>query len=201
MDKNKDSAASNSQSAQRPAPPEKLSLGQRILGLFREPPPPTYTPPAPSLPPRQVFIPGRAPFQSGPYLFTDMKNGRTTFDPGEYEPNMLPITIETLTKADSRSEKGAGDPYSTKNIVGLIRRGDDHRYGPDGAFIRTGDSRSRDLHGGGKSLKEHYKDPNQPLTPTFGCTRGHNQDVIKLGKQIEDFQHAHPGVAIPYDRR
>jgi hypothetical protein len=110
MDKNKQNTASNSSPAQKPPTPQKLSLGQRILGLFREPPPPDYRPPAPSLPPRQVFIPGRAPFQSGPYLFTD-------------------------------------------------------------------------------------------ITPTYGCTRGHNQDIINLGNHIKEFQQAHPGVPIPYDRR
>jgi hypothetical protein len=148
-------------------------------------------------------MPGRAPFHNGPYLFTDIRNGRTTFDPGPYEPGMMPITIETLTKADSHSKKGAGDSYSTPNIVGVVRRGDQPSYGADGAYIKTGDPRGRDIHGGGSSLRKdgHYKDPNQPLTPTYGCTRGHNQDIINLGKHIEEFQQAHPGVPIPYDRR
>ena len=202
MDKNKQNAASSNSGAQKQQAPEKVGLGRRILDLFHEPPPPSYRPPAPSLPPRQVFMPGRAPFRSGPYLFTDIKNGRTTFDPGPYESNMLPITIETLTKADSSSKKGAADPYSTPNIVGVVHRGDSLPYGADGAYIKTGDPRGRDIHGGGTSLKkEHYKDPNQPLTPTFGCSRGHNQDIINLGKHIEEFQQAHPGVQIPYDRR
>jgi hypothetical protein len=203
MDKNKNNAVSNDQSAQRPSAPEKLSLGKRILELFHEPPPPSYTPPAPSLPPRQVFMPSRAPFRNGPYLFTDIRNGRTTFDPGPYEPDMLPTTIETLTKAVSGSKKGAEGAYSTPNIKGVIRRGDQVSYGVDGAYIRTGDPRVRDIHGGGSSLRKggHYKDPNQPLTPTNGCTRGHNQDIINLGKHIEEFQQAHPGVPIPYDRR
>jgi hypothetical protein len=147
-------------------------------------------------------MPGRAPFRSGPYLFTDIRNGRTTFDPGQYEPDMLPMTIDTLTKAVSGSKKGADAPYSTRNIVGVIRRGDSHPYGAVGAYIKTGDPRGRDIHGGGSSLRgDHYKDPDQPLTPTAGCTRGHNQDIINLGNHIKEFQQAHPGVSIPYDRR
>jgi hypothetical protein len=201
MDKNKQNTASNSSSAQGTPKPEKPSLGQRILGLFHEPPPPDYKPPAPGLPPREVFMPGRAPFRNGPYLFTDIRNGRTTFDPGQYEPDMLPMTIDTLTKAVRGSKKGADAPYSTRNIVGTMHRGNDVRYGVDGAYIKTGDSRGRDVHGGGSGLHEHYKDPNQPLIPTAGCTRGHNQDIINLGNRIKEFQQAHPGVPIPYDRR
>ncbi len=191
----------NNTSAKKPVAPQKMSIGERIMGLFRTPPPPDYRPPAPALPPREVFMPGRAPFRSGPYLFTDIRNGRTTFDEGQYEPNKLPMTIDTLTKADSTSKKGAGDPYSTPNIVGVIRRGNKPAYGVNGAYIKTGDARGRDIHGGGSSLNERYGDPNQPLTPTKGCTRGHNEDIIKLGKEIEQFQHDHPGVNIPYDRR
>ena len=204
MDKNKNNAVSNVQSAQRPSAPEKLSLGKRILELFHEPPPPSYTPPAPSLPPRQVFMPSRAPFRNGPYLFTDIRNGRTTFDPGPYESNRLPITIETLTKAVSHSKEGADGAYSTPNIRGVIRGIEKPlKYGTDGAYIKTGDPRGRDIHGGGSSLWKggHYKDANQPLTPTNGCTRGHNQDIINLGKHIKEFQQLHPGVPIPYDRR
>jgi hypothetical protein len=201
MDKNKQNARSNNSPAQKP-PPEKLSLGRRILDLFHEPPPPSYTPPAPSLPPRQVFIPGRAPFHSGPYLFTDIKSGRTTFDPGPLEPNRLPITTESLTKAVRGSKKGADGPYSTPDIVGVIHRGDSRKFGPDGAYIKTGDPRGRDFHGGGSALAgNHYLDPNQELKGTAGCTRGHNQDVINMGKEIEEFRQAHPGVKIPYDRR
>jgi len=73
-------------------------------------------------------------------------------------------------------------------------------FGPAGAFIDTGDSRGRDIHGGGSSLKQHAFDPDQPLTPTLGCTRGHNQDVINLGNAITNFQQANPTVVIPYIR-
>lgn len=46
----------------------------------------------------------------------------------------------------------------------------------------------------------HAFDPQQPLTPTLGCTRGHNEDVTNLGNAITNFQQANPTVVIPYVR-
>jgi hypothetical protein len=73
-------------------------------------------------------------------------------------------------------------------------------YGPQGAQINTGDSRGRWIHGGGSSLGVHAYDPNQRLTPTFGCTRAQNSDVQRLGQEITNFQTANPNVPIPYTR-
>jgi len=182
------------------------TIGQRIMAFvnrFREPAPPTYTPPAPGLPPREVFMPSRAPFKGdGPFLFTDMKNGKTTFYPGPPEKG-LPMTIDTLTQAVSSSEKGAADPYQTRNIVGQMHGRRSDAYGTDGAYIKTGDPRGRDIHGGGTALtksKQQY-DPQQPLKPTKGCTRGHNEDVARMGNRIEEFKKDNPGVTIPYARQ
>jgi hypothetical protein len=100
------------------------------------------------------------------------------------------------------AEQGAGDPYRTHNIVGVSNRhAGEPAFGPAGAFIDTGDyPRGRDIHGGGTSLGSQAFDPQQPLTPTRGCTRGHNEDVINLGIAITNFQQANPDVWIPYIR-
>jgi hypothetical protein len=34
----------------------------------------------------------------------------------------------------------------------------------------------------------------------MGCTRGQNEDVIKLGEAITGFQRQNPGALIPYVR-
>jgi hypothetical protein len=139
-----------------------------------------------------------------------MKNGRTTFYPGPPEKG-LPMTIDTMTQAVKASEKGAADPYQTKNIVGQMHGRRSDAYGVDGAYIKTGDARGRDIHGGGTVLatlpnkkrnpKQPQFDPQQPLRPTKGCTRGHNEDVVRMGDRIEEFKKDNPGVPIPYDRR
>jgi hypothetical protein len=194
------------------------SIGHRIMAFmnrFRTPDPPAYKPPAPGLPSREVFMPSGAQGQytgEGPFLYTDMKNGRTTFYPGDPARTWrLPKTIETKNAVVSTSKKGANDPYSTPNIVGVVHGGNRDAYGVDGAYIKTGDPRGRDVHGGGTRLakgKDGKPDPTkpqfapqQPLLPTQGCTRGHNEDLVNLGKMIEEVQQESPGVKIPYSRR
>lgn len=196
------------------------SIGHRIMAFmnrFRTPEAPAYRPPAPGLPPREVFMPSGAQGQysgDGPFLYTDMKNGQTTFYPGDPARTWrLPKTIETKNAVVSTSKKGANDPYSTPNIVGVVHGGDRDAYGVDGAYIKTGDPRGRDIHGGGTALargKNNKADaggvqpqfaPQQPLLPTLGCTRGHNEDVLNMGKMIEDVRQEDPKVIIPYSRR
>ena len=132
-------------------------------------------------------------------LHTDMRQNTTTFDPRPEDPNGEPFTIETRVRVDSHSLPGAGDPFETDDIVGVRHRAPDPRYGPNGAYIDVGDSRSRNIHGGGSSLSVPYAD-QQGWRATFGCTRGQNIDVINLGRRIEDFQQRHPDVSIPYTR-
>ena len=132
-------------------------------------------------------------------LTTDMKNGKTTFDPRPEDPNANPTTIDTLNKVTSGSQLGANDPLSTPDVSCLLI-GPSRKYGPTGAYLDTGDSRGRDIHGGGSSLADPLA-PIQPLTPTQGCTRGHNQDLQDLCNKITDFKRRHPGVPIPYIRQ
>jgi hypothetical protein len=132
-------------------------------------------------------------------LTTDMKNGKTTFDPSPEDLNGNPTTIDTMNKVTSGSRPGANDPLSTPDVSCLLIA-PSRKYGPTGAYIDTGDSRGRDVHGGGSSLPDPLA-PIQPLTPTQGCTRGHNQDLQDLCNKINDFKRRHPGVPIPYIRQ
>ena len=137
-------------------------------------------------------------------LHTNMCNGTTTFDPRPEDPNGQPLTIPTQNRVASNSQPGANDEFSTPNISGVLHtppHGNNIAYGPDGAYIATGDPRSRDIHGGGTRLgPTRSQQPRQPLVPTLGCTRGHNEDVFALGRAIEDFQRRNPGVPISYAR-
>jgi hypothetical protein len=137
-------------------------------------------------------------------LVTSISGNSTTFI--SFTPKSVQtISIETMVVADkTRSEPGAGDPFRTPAIIGLSFRGFTHGgergYGPVGAFIDVGDPRKRDIHGGGSSLKDPFA-PRQKLTPTLGCTRGHNNDVINLGHAITSFQINNVGAPpIPYNR-
>lgn len=135
-------------------------------------------------------------------LQTNMSGGTTTLYTVDNNGVLTTSQIETLTQADSRrSTAHAAAPYNSY-VVGVSNRhgGSDPSYGPAGAFIDTGDQWGRDIHGGGSSLGQHAFDAQQPLTPTLGCTRGHNQDVINLGNVLTRFQRANPNVAIPYMR-
>lgn len=112
---------------------------------------------------------------------------------------ILPFTIETRVSVDGRSLPGASDPFNTDDIVGVRHRAPDPRYGPNGAYIDVGDSRGRNIHGGGSSLSAPFSD-YQGWRATFGCTRSQNIDVINLGRRIEDFRQKYPNVKIPYTR-
>jgi RHS repeat-associated protein len=138
---------------------------------------------------------------SPPILYTDMNHGQaggtTTFYPGNSDPA---FSIPTLTLPDSKSKPGAGDPYCSTVVGVLYTGGGDPRDGMNGSCINTGDTRGRVIHGGGASLADPF-DPNQPLTPTRGCTRGHNQDVVDLGGAITQYQQSNPGMPITYCRK
>jgi RHS repeat-associated protein len=135
-------------------------------------------------------------------LHTDMKGHTTTFKSTDIYGNTTTKTIETKNAIDhKKSEPGADSAYSTDNIKGVSNRhaGQD-AYGPAGAFIDTGDSRGRAIHGGGTGLPDPMAD-QQGWKPTEGCTRGQNADVISLGQTITNSQHnpAESGI-IPYTR-
>jgi RHS repeat-associated protein len=135
-------------------------------------------------------------------LITDIVNGTTTFDPRPEDPNGTPTIIFTRNGVDRKALPGAQDGFSTSD-VSVRHRDPSKSYGPDGAYIDTGDPRNRNIHGGGSCPNNNYGDPLKPRQGwcvTMGCTRGQNEDVINLGRQIEDFKRRHPGVKIPYYR-
>ena len=134
-------------------------------------------------------------------LKTDMNGHTTTFLATDSKDKLTVTTIETSNDVTKNAKPGAADPYNTSNITGVSNRhAGQAAFGPAGAFIDTGDSRGRAIHGGGSILGKHALDPQQRLCPTLGCTRGHNADVIRLGNAITDFQRANPGTLIPYIR-
>jgi RHS repeat-associated protein len=160
-----------------------------------------YFVPLPPPPPPVNTAPPAAP----PILYTDMASnaaagGSTTFYPGN---GMEPVTIPTRTSPDSKSlakHPDAGDPYCS-TVVGVVHTGGtDARFGVDGAYIKTGDTHGRDIHGGGSGLPDPF-DPFQALWWTHGCTRGHNQDVVNLGHFVTTFQKAYPQMPITYCRK
>jgi len=147
-----------------------------------------------------LFSPDEADAAS---LTTDMEAGKTTFDPRPEMRDGKPTTIETRNKVTRNSNPGANDPYKTGDVhvVQTMPERLQKSYGPGGAYIDTGDSRGRDIHGGGGKTREEAIKPRQGWRPTKGCTRGQNEDVIKLGKEILEFQRRFPGVKIPYERK
>ncbi len=138
-------------------------------------------------------------------LKTDMKGGTTTLTVSTNEKT-TDLTIHTQNKVDSSSKPGANAPYSTPGVVGVktdAAHAGQPAYGPKGSFIDTGDPRGRAIHGGGSGLHDGSAlgERQSRLMPTFGCTRGFNNDVIRLGKAITAFQQANPGTPIPYVRQ
>lgn len=132
-------------------------------------------------------------------LVTDRDAGTTTFDPRPEDPSGESFTIETRVNVASDSLPGAQGAFTTPDV---IPRNDirSPAYGPAGAYIDTGDTRGRDIHGGGTRLPDPYL-PRQGWAPTRGCTRGQNEEVQELNRKIKDFQQRYPGVLIPYTRR
>ena len=52
-------------------------------------------------------------------------------------------------------------------------------------YIKTGDPRGRDIHGGGSGLTDPFA-PRQGWVPTHGCLRMQNVDGEELSRQIID---------------
>ena len=130
-------------------------------------------------------------------LVTNIGNGTTTFDPRPEDPCGSPITIQTRVKVTNNSKPGAAGTFSTPDVNPV--RIKSVAYGPYGAYIDTGDPRGRDIHGGGTGLPDPYA-ARQGWKPTYGCTRGQNEDVQRLSRAITEFKNAHPGTKIPYRR-
>lgn len=148
-------------------------------------------------------LPTRLPSPLFGYLHTSIHGNSTTFvwstpNGGEHSD-----TIVTHVKVDSRykrSHPGAGGPYKTANIVGVSdRHGSSKAYGPLGAFIDTGDPLGRDIHGGGSGLAYPLA-PHQGWCVTYGCTRGQNVDVQRMGRDVMQFKKLYPTIPIPYSR-
>jgi len=141
----------------------------------------------------------KAQQQPSASLHTSIKGGYTEFDWTDSSGKHHEDRITSLVRVDHRSKPGAAGPIHS-TVVGQIKGLKGPAYGPYGAQINTGDSRGRWIHGGGSSLGIHAYDPDQRLTPTFGCTRAHNADVERMGGEITNFQTANPRVPIPYTR-
>lgn len=128
-------------------------------------------------------------------VITDMTGGRTIF----YDPqNRLSYTEIQSNNAVTRAAhaRDADTPYHGK--VTVCQRGKlGAPYGT--AKLRTTDSRSRWVHGGGSGLPNPYA-PKQGWKPTEGCTRAQNEDIEELCDVVEDYQQSHPSVQIPYGR-
>ena len=62
-------------------------------------------------------------------------------------------------------------------------------------YIHTGDSRGRDIHGGGSSLEEPYAD-SQGWLCTYGCLRMQNKDVVELSAMMLEDGATYPGGGI-----
>ena len=58
-------------------------------------------------------------------------------------------------------------------------------------YIKTGDPRGRDIHGGGSGLNDPFA-PRQGWVPTYGCLRMQNVDGEELSRLIIDAGNAVP---------
>jgi hypothetical protein len=128
---------------------------------------------------------------------TDIKAGTTTFNPWPYPGTSL--TIPTSASVARSAAPGANGCFCTADVNWIASGTSSIAYGPNGSYIDTGDSRGRDIHGGGAGLKDPFAS-NQGWKPTVGCTRGQNDDVKKLGQAISAFKSANPGVKVSYCR-
>jgi RHS repeat-associated protein len=152
-------------------------------------PKPTATPNAPVVPTAS--------------LHTDMSGHTTTFTSTNVYGQTKTVQIQTSNAVASDAKPGAGNAFSTPNIgqVGSPH-GDTVEMGPKDAYINTGDSRGREIHGGGTGSPDPLGDNQGKWVPTEGCTRGMNADVISLGQAI-NATRANPeenGATIPYTR-
>lgn len=126
-------------------------------------------------------------------VLTFQKEGRTLF----YDPAAERMfSIPTNSAVASSSKPGASGPYS--GLVTMCQRGKlGKAYGT--AKLRTTDSRSRWVHGGGSRSPNPYA-PEQGWYPTEGCTRAQNQDIEDLCTAVEEYQDQHSNPVILYRR-
>jgi RHS repeat-associated protein len=153
----------------------------------------------PNAPPPDIHF---TPVPPSASLHTDMSGHTTTFTTTDQNGKSTSTQIETHNDVAHNAKPGAADAYSTSNINGVSNRhAGEVAYGPKGAFIDTGDSRGREIHGGGTKFGNPgaFAD-HQGWAPTEGCTRGQNIDVIHLGQSITTFKNDNAGVPIPYSR-
>lgn len=89
----------------------------------------------------------------------------------------------------------SGEPHETLPIGEYICSAEppgikqEESYGT--FYIYTGDSRGRDIHGGGSSLPEPYA-PYQGWLCTYGCLRMQNADGEELSQLIIDAGNSVP---------
>jgi hypothetical protein len=119
-----------------------------------------------------------------------MTNEEMTFIQQPEDPNASMMIVPAETNVVSSSKPGAQDGFVTYGVSVVSGAQPDTAYGPSDAYLDTGDARGRDIHGGGSSLANPLA-PDQPLTPTLGCTRAHNSDVQSLGRMIDNFKSTH----------
>jgi RHS repeat-associated protein len=131
-------------------------------------------------------------------LINDMTNGQLTFIRTPELPNAPSIVITATTNVVRSADPGSQNGFVTYDVNQLFGA-EPRPYGSSGAYLDTGDRRGRDIHGGGSSLP-NPTDFWQPLTPTYGCSRGHNADVTTLGDEITQFKETTGGARILYLR-
>jgi hypothetical protein len=113
-----------------------------------------------------------------------------------------PVRLFPMPSRCAHEYRGGSDGHMCIHALGELEAGGNPAYGVNGAYIKTGDARGRNIHGGGSGLGHmHAFDPDQPLKPTFGCSRGHNQNVVDLGVAITQYQQNNPGMPITYCRK
>ena len=170
--------------------PDGHSLLDSILNKFKRLPPPPPPPKPPVPPPFALLVTNKS------------KNTTTLFINTPKEAKT--VQIETRVKVDKswlNDHPGADGSFTTTAIAGVSNRhaGED-AYGPNGAYIDVNDTRQRNIHGGGTGLDDPQA-ARQGWQETNGCTRGQNEDVIKLGQEITGFQKSYPtALPIPYRR-
>lgn len=123
-------------------------------------------------------------------LVVDMTNEVMVFIQQPEDPNAAMMIVPAETDVVSSSKPGAQDGFITYDVNSVQGAQPDTAYGPSGSYLDNGDTRGRDVHGGGSSLANPLAS-DQPLTPTLGCTRACNSDVQSFGRMIDNFKNTH----------
>ncbi len=137
---------------------------------------------------------------ASPYVVTNMTEGKTIY----VDPNTgKSFEMETRNDTDKRkSKEGADNPYNGRITGVFYPETDEDKKKFGWGAITTDDTRGRWIHGGGNNttLAPDPSAPRQGWVPTLGCTRGQNEDVHQMAKEIEQFQKNNPNVPINYYR-